>query len=161
MYLSGKERCFPGDVIECLVKAFHSCSFSFHCEIQSQHPQNTQHSHNRQGHSRQCSEWERHVFDPLVDHQAPDSWPLRPALTVMRPTSVSGRVVFEMVLEIVLKPHNQPESPIQFTIHCWFSIFRRSNHFPFRKSRNRNNKSVHSISVWETVVQFLDNYRVY
>ena len=40
--------------------------------------------------------------DEFSTPEAPDSWPLRPALTVLRPCSVSGRVAYEMVSETIL-----------------------------------------------------------
>ena len=46
------------------------------------------------------------------------------------------------------KPDKQPEHAIQFTIRCWFSLFRRNNHFAFPKVEEPQKESVHIISVW-------------
>ena len=139
------------------MKAFHFCRFCFRCEIGSQRPQITERDHNRQGHSHPFSEWERACFDPLVDPHAPDSWHLRPPLTVLRPTSVSGRVVFGMVLKSIFRTHKTNQrTPFNLPFVAGFHFSDGTTIFPFRKSRNRKNKSVHSISVWETVIEMIE-----
>ena len=85
--------------------------------------------------------------------ETPDSWSPRTDLTGIGPGSLSGRVVEEMASETTFfNQTNNLTKPLNLPFADGFHFPRQTTILLFRNARSRKNKSVLSISVWETMV---------